>query len=118
MGIPYGPCKEKKVILKQEYLNENRTRENEMLSGNQWYCLDAIRAVNQAIGRVIRHRNDYGAILLCDNRYIYNQNENNISSWIRNHLSRQRIGEGGFQETICQLSQFFSMAKNSVRVKY
>lgn len=115
MGIPYGPCKDKKVILKQEYLNENRTRENQMLSGKEWYCLDAIRAVNQAIGRVIRHKDDYGAILLCDNRYIYSQNESNISSWIQNHLTRQGTGTGGFEETIRELSQFFSMAKNRVR---
>lgn len=29
----------------------------------------AARAVNQAVGRVIRHRNDFGAILLADERF-------------------------------------------------
>lgn len=38
------------------------------LSGNNWYKQQASRAVNQAIGRVIRHRQDYGAIFLCDHR--------------------------------------------------
>lgn len=38
------------------------------LSGQQWYKQQAFRAVNQAIGRVIRHREDYGAIFLCDQR--------------------------------------------------
>lgn len=38
------------------------------LSGHQWYNQQASRAVNQAIGRVIRHRQDYGAIFLCDDR--------------------------------------------------
>lgn len=38
------------------------------LSGQEWYRQQASRAVNQAIGRVIRHREDYGAIFLCDHR--------------------------------------------------
>ncbi len=36
------------------------------LSGEQWYMQSAMRAVNQAMGRVIRHRYDYGAIILAD----------------------------------------------------
>lgn len=40
------------------------------LTGKEWYRQQASRAVNQAIGRVIRHRQDFGAILLCDTRYI------------------------------------------------
>jgi hypothetical protein len=33
------------------------------LTGREWYRQQASRAVNQAIGRVIRHRQDFGAIL-------------------------------------------------------
>lgn len=40
----------------------------QLLSGHEWYRQQAFRAVNQAIGRVIRHRHDYGAIFLCDHR--------------------------------------------------
>ena len=65
--------KDPKVELKRQFLDE---REKELakigvkgLSGNNWYSQQAARAVNQAIGRVIRHRNDFGAIFLCDERY-------------------------------------------------
>lgn len=40
------------------------------LSGQEWYRQQAFRAVNQAIGRVIRHKEDYGAIFLCDQRSV------------------------------------------------
>ena len=40
------------------------------LGGEEWYKQQASRAVNQAVGRVIRHLRDYGAILLCDERQV------------------------------------------------
>jgi len=53
------------------------------LTGNQWYIQQAARAVNQAIGRVIRHRHDYGAIILCDERFAYQQQQNCLSKWLQ-----------------------------------
>lgn len=43
---------------------------SQVLTGEEWYVQQASRAVNQAVGRVIRHRNDYGAIILCDERFV------------------------------------------------
>lgn len=40
----------------------------QVLTGDEWYNQQASRAVNQAVGRVIRHRYDYGAIIFCDER--------------------------------------------------
>ena len=72
------------VKLKQQVLNESRAvaarsgkrgRDEEpaagaaRLSGQEWYAQQATRAVNQAMGRVIRHRHDYGAIILADERF-------------------------------------------------
>jgi hypothetical protein len=37
-----------------------------MQTGAVWYRQQAYRAVNQAMGRVIRHRRDYGAIIMLD----------------------------------------------------
>ena len=67
--------------LKQDVLNEVYRRQGGSkrvrsasgapigLTGDQWYTQQALRAVNQGMGRVIRHRNDYGAIILCDDRF-------------------------------------------------
>lgn len=108
-GLPFGPYKDPKIILKRKYLDENRTKENRMLSGWEWYVLDAVRAVNQAIGRVIRHKNDYGAIFLCDKRF--SRNQKNISSWIKNELhSNQPL-----DKIINELERFYENSKRSVR---
>jgi hypothetical protein len=37
-------------------------------NGQMWYFQSASRAVNQCLGRVIRHCNDWGAIFLLDER--------------------------------------------------
>lgn len=42
----------------------------QVLTGEEWYSQQASRAVNQAVGRVIRHRHDYGAIIFCDERLL------------------------------------------------
>lgn len=109
-GLPFAPCEDPKVKLKQTYLNENRNG-NGMLTGFEWYVLDAIRAVNQAIGRVIRHKNDYGAILLCDTRFRYPKNTANISKWIQNHLNPSKEN---FKSMTGQLTRFFENAEQTV----
>ena len=38
--------------------------EANILNNISRYNLEAFRAVNQAIGRVIRHKNDFGAVLV------------------------------------------------------
>jgi regulator of telomere elongation helicase 1 len=53
------------------------------LSGSDWYTQQALRAVNQAIGRVIRHRNDWGAIIFCDSRMSSRAYRDQLSMWLR-----------------------------------
>ena len=55
-------------------------------SGKIWYNLQAYRAVNQAIGRVIRHRNDFGGIFLCDERFAQNSIKNQLPCWVRPYV--------------------------------
>lgn len=112
-GLPFPPLKDPRVILKKRYLDENRTKENELLNGNSWYSLEATRAVNQAIGRVIRHRNDYGAILLCDSRFNQPGQINQLSAWIREHLKGTQQHQN-FGPVIGELSRFFRNAEKSL----
>jgi len=40
-----------------------------VMSGDEWYTQQAFRAANQAVGRCIRHKTDYGCVVLVDERY-------------------------------------------------
>jgi hypothetical protein len=42
--------------------------------------------VNQAIGRVIRHKRDFGAILLCDTRFGNAGFKQQLSAWLQPHI--------------------------------
>ncbi len=50
-------------------------------SGEIWYENNTFRAVSQAIGRVIRHINDYGCIFLIDTRYSYPSYQAQLPKW-------------------------------------
>lgn len=114
-GLPFPPFKDPKVVLKKKYLCDNRTRENELLSGDDWYFLEASRAVNQAIGRVIRHKNDYGAILLCDTRFNNPRQKNQLSGWIQKHLRNQNASQP-FGSMIGEIARFFKNAERTVSI--
>ncbi|XP_047110778.1 regulator of telomere elongation helicase 1 homolog [Schistocerca piceifrons] len=106
-GLPYPPFKDPRVVLKQKYLDENRTKENEMLSGRDWYQLEASRAVNQAMGRVIRHAKDYGAVLLCDLRFENASFKKQLSAWLQPHIKTFRQ----FGPIVRNIRSFFRQAE-------
>lgn len=103
-GIPFPPAYDPRVTLKKSYLDQNRNKENQLQTGNEWYVIEAVRAVNQAIGRVIRHKDDYGAILLCDMRF--HGQKHQLSKWIQPHLMKQPRDES-FGKIIGELARFF-----------
>ena len=57
------------------------------LSGDAWYRQSAFRAMNQAVGRCIRHAADYGAILLLDERMASSGLQGQLSRWMRPRLT-------------------------------
>lgn len=88
-GLPFPPKMDPKVRLKMSFLDENLQKvgsSTKGLSGRQWYRQQASRAVNQAVGRVIRHKHDFGAILLCDVRFTYPDAIQQLPHWMRPYV--------------------------------
>jgi chromosome transmission fidelity protein 1 len=84
LGMPYSNIKSVDLIEKMGfYDNLSRQQPNINFTGNDYYETMCMKAVNQAIGRSIRHRNDYSIILLIDSRFCIDKNLNRLSSWIR-----------------------------------
>lgn len=74
-----------------------------------------MKATNQAIGRVIRHGRDYGAIILVDYRFAWPSLFLNISAWLRGGGAQEK----NFPETKKLLREFFKdihTGKVSLRV--
>uniref|UniRef100_A0A8C3G854 Regulator of telomere elongation helicase 1 n=1 Tax=Cyclopterus lumpus TaxID=8103 RepID=A0A8C3G854_CYCLU len=109
-GLPFPPKMDPRVILKMQFLDEMSRKKApgvKYLSGQEWYKQQAFRAVNQAIGRVIRHKDDYGAILLCDQRFKGSGARAQLPSWVRPYV---RLYES-FGNVIRDVSQFFRVAQ-------
>jgi len=121
-GLPFPPIADTKVILKKKFMDEEIDKDAKALtsdsseyrpttlrlSGDEWYQQQATRAVNQAAGRVIRHRRDYGAIIFCDERFVSPRNSAQLSLWIRQHL---KIHES-VEKVTTSLADFFERAQN------
>jgi hypothetical protein len=112
VGLPFPPKENMKVKLKREYLDMLATKApptSKPLKGNDWYTQEASRAVNQAIGRIIRHRNDYGAIILCDERFATQYQREQISRWLRRCIKVTN----NFGDVTLDTTQFFKRAMQS-----
>ena len=57
-----------------------------LAAGRDFYENACMRAVNQCIGRAIRHKNDYAAILLIDSRFATDRIEKKLPGWIRDNM--------------------------------
>ncbi|KAK8294061.1 hypothetical protein V6Z12_D06G229900 [Gossypium hirsutum] len=108
-GMPFATRTDPKVRLKREYLDLQAQSPREgckmikLLSGEEWYNQQASRAVNQSVGRVIRHRHDYGAIIFCDERFAQSSRQSQISVWIQPHIKCY----SKFGDAVFTLTRFF-----------
>ncbi|KAI1893387.1 hypothetical protein AGOR_G00123210 [Albula goreensis] len=98
IGIPFPNIKDLQVELKMKY-NDQHCKARGLLPGSRWYEIQAYRALNQALGRCIRHKNDWGALILVDDRFRCNPNKyiTGLSKWVRQLVQHHDTFSGAIQ---------------------
>eukprot|EP00051_Salpingoeca_urceolata_P014813 m.188906 g.188906 ORF g.188906 m.188906 type:complete len:412 (-) comp18197_c0_seq2:49-1284(-) len=66
------------------------------------YQAQAFRALNQGLGRCIRHQGDWGALLLIDCRFAKQSCVQGLSKWVRKRIKHHQR----FQDVLGQLESF------------
>jgi len=66
-------------------------------TGREFYENACMRSVNQSIGRAIRHRGDFAAIILIDKRYNSKRIQDKLPGWIKEGLVNTDVAEGKSQ---------------------
>ncbi|KAJ2347517.1 hypothetical protein GGH91_001787, partial [Coemansia sp. RSA 2671] len=109
IGIPYPAFKDVKVVLKRQYNDDrsvpdrNNPGQGVLLNGSKWYDIQAFRAINQALGRCLRHKMDWGAIIMLESRFAQRWNVERLSKWVRQYMSVYRT----FNEAKLDLDAFY-----------
>lgn len=107
VGLPYPNKYSVELKEKMSYLNAKCASKNQISPGDVYYNNLCMKAVNQSIGRAIRHRNDYAAILLLDYRYKTSVVRNALPGWILKSFNfHEKFGSAFFD-----LRKFFSTKK-------
>lgn len=75
-------------------------------AGREFYENACMRAVNQSVGRAIRHRGDYAAIVMADKRFGNERVKGKLPGWIREGLVPD-AGTKSFGALMGGLSGFF-----------
>ncbi|KAF2835740.1 ATP-dependent RNA helicase CHL1 [Patellaria atrata CBS 101060] len=72
-------------------------------AAREFYENVCMRAVNQCIGRAIRHKGDYAAIILIDRRYGADRTQRKLPGWIKGSLRKP----AKLEDMTRSLDQFF-----------
>jgi chromosome transmission fidelity protein 1 len=129
VGLPFPNIMSAEWKAKMEYIeaatlahlrgseDKGRLDEAEMMKqakeqGRQFYENACMRAVNQSVGRAIRHREDYAAIVMIDKRYSNERIKSKLPGWIREGLVSD-AGEKTFGQLMGSLAGFFRSKKGA-----
>ncbi|KAJ3371661.1 ATP-dependent DNA helicase chl1 [Allomyces arbusculus] len=105
LGLPFPNKASLELQEKLAFIESSRSR----AAANDFYINLCMRAVNQSIGRAIRHANDYAAIVLCDVRYYQPEIRAKLPGWIAERMDPPPPAAGSvpFGIVVGRLARFF-----------
>lgn len=91
VGLPFPNRTNPELTEKMKYLDDMATKQMQnaaiaTYSSAEYYENLCMKAVNQCIGRAIRHINDYASVLLIDERYCSTHIQQKLPEWIRKSI--------------------------------
>ncbi|KAL7745738.1 hypothetical protein ACLKA6_009940 [Drosophila palustris] len=93
VGLPYPNRQAPELKERMRHLDEQLGNG----AGNEYYENLCMKAVNQCIGRSVRHIRDYACVYLLDERYTSPRIQQKLPAWIARHLSVASDGFGAVQ---------------------
>lgn len=108
VGLPYANIKSTELQQKMAYYDRTCTKQappgQSVSAGQQYYENLCIKGINQSIGRAIRHRKDYAAVILLDRRYATKTSiRNGLPTW----MGKSLIDHNQFGTMLSQLREFY-----------
>ncbi|XP_049928608.1 ATP-dependent DNA helicase DDX11 [Epinephelus moara] len=107
VGMPYPNIKSPELQEKMSYLDKHLPHSGGRSPGQALIENLCMKAVNQSIGRAIRHRGDYSSIVLCDRRYSRPATLAKLPTWIKDRTSAHTT----FGQAFAALRKFFQEKK-------
>jgi chromosome transmission fidelity protein 1 len=106
VGLPFPNPHSAEWKAKMQYISAKQTKSggDGKAAAREFYENACMRAVNQCVGRAIRHKGDYAAILMLDRRYGSKRIQDKLPKWIRGSLT----GGLGVKEVGDMLDGFFA----------
>ncbi|KAF2134439.1 DNA repair helicase, partial [Dothidotthia symphoricarpi CBS 119687] len=116
VGLPFPNPHSAEWKAKMQYISSKGTKQggDGKAVARDYYENACMRAVNQCVGRAIRHKGDYAAILMLDKRYGSHRIQSKLPKWIRGSL----VGEMGVTGIEQKLDEFFANKHGEERGAY
>ncbi|KAH3677241.1 hypothetical protein WICMUC_001822 [Wickerhamomyces mucosus] len=108
IGLPFPNLYSGEIISKRKYIESEvliKTKSQDLANHatRNFYENLCMKAVNQSVGRSIRHINDYSTIYLFDKRFKSEKIEYKLSEWIKKRLMKNLA----INEVIRDTEEFF-----------
>jgi chromosome transmission fidelity protein 1 len=109
VGLPFPNPYSAEWKAKMQYISSKETARggDGKAAARDFYENTCMRAVNQCVGRAIRHKGDYAAIMMLDKRYGSERIQNKLPKWIRGSL----VAGMNAKEVEKKLGHFFAVRR-------